>query len=112
MEANHRSFEFSAYCEPTQVAEYLEALARFIKAGHVQLAVGNESIQLDLSQNLKMELAAKMRPEKGKGSLELDISWRQPPHFEEPLRIEAGENSSKLEIGAKKTAARSSADDE
>jgi amphi-Trp domain-containing protein len=99
---NDRSFEFSAYCEPGQVADYLEALARYIRAGHAQLAVGSESIELSFSPSLKLELAAKMRPDKGKGSLEMDISWRRPPHFEEPLRIQAGEDSaaSGLEIGA------------
>ena len=104
MESDHRSFEFSAYCEPSQVADYLEALARYIRAGHVQLAVGTESIQLSFGPNLKLELAAKMRPDKGKGNLELDISWRQPPHFEEPLRIQAGEEPprAELEIGGAK----------
>jgi amphi-Trp domain-containing protein len=108
-----RSFEFSAYCEPAQVADYLEALARYIRAGHAQLAVGSESIQLSFSPSLKLELAAKMRPDKGKGSLELDISWRRPPHFEEPLRIQAGENSSsgELEIGAAKRGSRSDRSD-
>jgi amphi-Trp domain-containing protein len=108
---SERSLEFSAYCEPAQVADYLEALARHVREGRVELAVGSESVQLAFSPNVKLELAAKTKPEKGKGSLEIEVSWRQPPHFEEPLRIEAGEETTALEIaGGKRSTNKSEGD--
>jgi amphi-Trp domain-containing protein len=92
MEDGDRSFEYSAYAEPSTVAQYLESLARYLKEGHVHLAVGSEAIQLDLAPNVKIEVAARVKPEKGKGSLQFDISWRRPPHLDDELRIEAGES--------------------
>jgi amphi-Trp domain-containing protein len=89
MENGEKAFEYSAYSEPSTIADYLEALAQHLRSGRVHLAAGGESIDLEMAANVKVELAAKVKPEKGKGSLQLDISWRQPPASEESLRIEA-----------------------
>lgn len=107
MESEDRSLEFSSQCEPSQVAEYLEAIANHIRNGHIALSVGSEAVQLDLAPNVKLELEAKAKPDKGKGSLQVEISWKQAPHFEEPLKIDAGEESAaepSLEIGNSKNA--------
>jgi amphi-Trp domain-containing protein len=91
MDHEERSFEFTAYVEPAQLGEYLESLAKYVRSGRLHLTAGADAIDLDLAPNVKLELAAKVRPQKGKGSLQLDISWKQPPQFEEGLKIEPGE---------------------
>ncbi len=84
-----RNFEYTAYTEPDAVGKYLEDLARYIREGHVHLAVGNEGIQLDLGTNVKLELEARVKADKGKGNLQLGISWRQAQQNGDALRIEA-----------------------
>jgi amphi-Trp domain-containing protein len=105
MESEERTLEFTAQCEPSQIAEYLEAIASYMRKGHVNLAVGTESVQLDLPGSVRLELEAKAKPGRGKGSLQLEVSWKQPPHFEDSLKIEAGEEPAAeppLEIGKSK----------
>jgi amphi-Trp domain-containing protein len=90
MENGEKAFEYSGYSEPSTVADYLESLAQHLRNGRVHLAAGGESIDLEMAANVKVELAAKVKPDKGKGSLQLDISWKQPPATDDSLRIEAG----------------------
>ena len=98
-----QTFEFSGRLGPGQVADYLENLARYVRAGHLRLSAGPDAIEMHLGQEIKMEVAAEVELEKGKGSLELELSWKRPPHFEEPLRIQAAEGEAagpNLEISA------------
>jgi len=89
MENGERTFEYSAYSEAAVVADYLESLAQHLRQGRVHLAAGGESIDLQVTTNVKIDLSAQVKPAKGKGNFQLDVSWRQPPATEDSLRIEA-----------------------
>lgn len=93
MDQEERAFEFSTYLEAAQLGEYLASLGEHLKAGRVHLGAGADSIDLELAPNVKLEIAAKVRPQKGKGSIQLDISWKRPPQLEEGLQIGTVEES-------------------
>jgi amphi-Trp domain-containing protein len=93
---NRRALEFSAHCEPGEVAEYIETLAHSLRTGTARLGVGDESIQLTFSPKLKLRLAARMKPDKG--SLDMAISWRRPARVGELLRIQANGESGAAEL--------------
>ncbi len=90
MSKEDQAFEFSTKCDQATAADYLEQLAKHIRNGNVQLSAGTESIGLTVEGEIKLEIAAEAKPEKGKGNLQLEISWKAPvPPKEEPqIRIE------------------------
>ncbi len=72
-----KSLEYSATCDPDDMAQYLEALAQCIRDGRIAIADGHRSIELRCSESVRFELEAKSKPEKGKESLNLELSWKR-----------------------------------
>lgn len=84
MPGTDQSFEFSTRIDPNETAEYLERLARYIRAGLVRLSSDDRSIDLAVAGDVKLEIAAESRREKGKGSLRVELSWKPAAVKEEP----------------------------
>ena len=84
MPGNDQSFDFSTRSDPNQTAEYLERIARYIRAGLVRLSSGAESIDLAVAGDVKLVIAAESRHEKGRGSLRIELSWKPAVVKEEP----------------------------
>ena len=84
MSEGDRSFEFSTRSDPEQTAEYLERLARYVRAGLVRLSSGPRSIGLAVAGDVKLEIAAESKREKGRGSLRIELSWKPSAIKEEP----------------------------
>ena len=90
MPEGDRSFEFSTRSDPDQTAEYLERVARYVRAGLVRLSSGNDAINLAVEGDVKLEITAESKPEKGKGSLRVELSWKPSAVKEEPGIVIAG----------------------
>ena len=84
MPGTDQSFEFSTRCDPNQTAEYLERIARYIRAGLVRLSSEAESIDLAVAGDVKLEITAESKREKGRGSLRVELSWKPAVVKEEP----------------------------
>jgi len=94
MPKNDHSFEFSTNCEPAKLADYLESLAQYIRAGSVQLSAADESILLNFSPSIKLNIEAETDTKKNKSSLELAISWTPAPLAEEGgIVIQSGQDA-------------------
>ena len=86
MPGNDQTFDFSTRSDPNQTAEYLERIARYIRAGLVRLSSGAESIDLAVAGDVKLVITAESRHEKGRGSLRVELSWKpavvkEAPHI-------------------------------
>lgn len=90
MPEGDRSFEFSTRSDPDQTAEYLERVARYVRAGLVRLSSGADSIDLAVEGDVKLEISAESKPEKGKGSLRVELSWKPSAVKEEPRIVIEG----------------------
>jgi amphi-Trp domain-containing protein len=99
-EVQEQSFEYAATVSAVKAADHLEALARNLRAGQVQLTAGAESIALAVQGEVKLEIAAEFKAEKGKGSLELQLSWRNPIARDE-AEIQIGGGAPAKAAGAK-----------
>ena len=84
MPGTDQSFEFSTRSDPNQTAEYLERIARYIRAGLVRLSSGAESIDLSVAGDVKLEITAETKREKGRGRLSVELSWKPSVVKEEP----------------------------
>ena len=84
MPGTDQSFEFSTRSDPNQTAEYLERIARYIRAGLVRLSSGGESIDLSVAGDVKLEITAESKHEKGRGRLSVELSWKPSVVKEEP----------------------------
>ena len=102
MPGTDRSFEFSTRIDPNETAEYLERIARYIRAGLVRLSSDGRSIDLAVAGDVKLEIAAESKREKGKGSLRVELSWKPAAVKEEPrIMIEgADEHAAPAAIAA------------
>lgn len=85
--------EFAGTAGRDQIAEYLNRLADGFRLGAVTLTAGGQSVRLESSERLRLEVEARHRPNKGSSSIALEISWKavSPPREadEERLAIEA-----------------------
>jgi amphi-Trp domain-containing protein len=68
-------FEYARIASPEEVADYLTALAAGFERGEVTLEPGTRTLRLSPDADLKLELAIKDKPEKGKVAIE--IAWKQ-----------------------------------
>ncbi|MCI0437579.1 MAG: amphi-Trp domain-containing protein [Chloroflexi bacterium] len=78
MGSDKHTFEFETYSDPAEVADYLEELARNLRAGQVKLASGAESISMRVGSTMKFEVEAEAKPSKGKANLQLELTWKEP----------------------------------
>ena len=86
-------FKHESMVDREQVAEYLASLSQAFRDGRLQLNAGEES--LDLQPGEPMRLKLKAEQDEGRSKLSLNVSWEQP---QEPdgtdLRIETGSSKS------------------
>ena len=102
MPGTDQSFEFSTRCDPNQTAEYLERIARYIRAGLVRLSSGAGSIDLAVAGDVKLEITADTKREKGRGSLRVELSWKPAVVKEAPhIVIEGAAGAASRTDGAK-----------
>ena len=84
--SDNKDFEYSIRCGRDQVAEHFETLARFFREGQIKLSTTKDSIILNPTDLVKLELEAKNKPEKNKGELKIEISWKEKDS-PEPIEI-------------------------
>ena len=79
-------FEFSTFAEPQIVADYLESLAKALRAGSVKLSSGPEEMLLAPEGAIELDIEAKKK--EGKAKLVLRLSWeKKVESVMEPLSI-------------------------
>jgi amphi-Trp domain-containing protein len=79
-------FEFARIASAEEVAEYLTSLAVGLKRGEISLESGEQRLHLTPPQEVKVELAAKDRDEKGRLRIQLGWKPRSAPRAAE-LRV-------------------------
>lgn len=83
--------EFTATVEASRVADYLNRISDGLRRGVLTLASGDRILRLEPTDQVKLELEAESKPEKGKGSLQLEVSWKSKMAVAtERLEIAAG----------------------
>lgn len=68
--------EFADLVDRERVAEYLHLLANGLRAGSVTVSAAGQSMSLESAEQMRLEMEARHRPDKGSASIELEISWR------------------------------------
>lgn len=94
MEEKEQSFEYAVSVDADKAASYLESVARYVRSGMLSLSAGAESIDLQVGTEMKLEIAAEQKLEKGKGSLQVELSWKIPTAKEEgEIKIAGGQQA-------------------
>ncbi len=88
--AEEQSFEYAVSVDAAKAADYLESVARFVRAGAVSFSAGAETIELQVGPEVKLEISAEQKPEKGSGSMQVELSWKMPKVKEEAEEITIG----------------------
>ena len=88
MTKSRSTFEYSAYCDQNEVAEYLESRAASIRRGSVRIASGDDSIEVAPGNAVRFQIVAENRPRRSRGSIDLRISWRRAGTARDRLRFE------------------------
>ena len=73
---NKERLEFAGVVDRERVAEYLNLLADGLRAGSVTVRAAGHSMSLESAEQMRLEMEARHRPDKGSASIELEISWR------------------------------------
>jgi len=76
MSSKNEAVSYSVSCSNDQAAEHLQTLAQCIRKGDTQIKVGEQSIVLNFSQKVDLEIDAKVKSDKGKGKLKIEISYK------------------------------------
>jgi amphi-Trp domain-containing protein len=83
------TFEFARIASPEEIAEYLTSLAEGLKRGEVSLESGERTLRLTPGSELKIDLRAKDKDEKGR--ITLEIGWKRRTGTKATdLRVEVG----------------------
>ncbi len=81
-------FEFARIASPEEIAEYLASLAVGLKRGEVSLESGERVLRLTPASDVKLDLRAQQKEQKGK--LRVEIGWkRQVAARLSDLRVQA-----------------------
>jgi amphi-Trp domain-containing protein len=70
------TFEHSLVGSPGEIADYLTALAAGLQRGQITLESSGHAMRIVAPAEIKLELHAEEKPEKGK--LKLEIRWKRP----------------------------------
>ena len=70
-----QEFEFAAITDTKDAAGYLEAIAKGLREGRINIAAGDQQIELVPAGDIDVEILAKRKDDKSK--LELEISWKK-----------------------------------
>src|SRR5262249_50299534 len=82
-------FEFARIASPEEIAEYLTSLAVGLKRGEVSLESGERTLRLAPGPEMKLEVKAAKREQKG--SRDLEIGWKPQAVTKPPeLRVAVG----------------------
>ena len=89
--AKKKEFEHESYQDGQSVCEYLETIIAGIREGRLQVADGNEELELRPNGLMRFEVRATERSDRSR--LSLRLSWKpgreKEPDPDDPLRITA-----------------------
>jgi amphi-Trp domain-containing protein len=87
-------FEFARIASPEEIAEYLTSLAVGLKRGELSLESDERTLHLTPPADLKLDLRAKDKDEKGK--IVIEIGWkRRIATRATDLRVQVGPRGSR-----------------
>jgi amphi-Trp domain-containing protein len=69
--------QFSGSVPVQEAAQYLESIAKGLRERSMLLESGDNSLTLDVGDDVKIEIEVETDGDKGKSSIELSVSWRQ-----------------------------------
>ena len=73
-----RLVEFQKITNAAIAAEFVEGLARGLRAGRVQVSANGEAVDFAVKGDLELEVEAEYNSVKKKYSLEVSFDWREP----------------------------------
>jgi amphi-Trp domain-containing protein len=69
--------QFSGSVPAQEAAQYLESIAKGLRERSMLLESGDNSLTVDVADDVKIEIEVATEGEKGKSSIDLSLSWRQ-----------------------------------
>jgi amphi-Trp domain-containing protein len=75
-DSSKEKVQFAGTVPAQEAAQYLESIAKGLRERAMLLESGDTSMNVEVTDDVKIEIQVSAAPEKGKAAIEVSISWR------------------------------------